>query len=98
VLLDWNLHPTRADRFEARIRLTTCLMHACGGTAVDLVILSDAPPHLTRRVMTEGAQIACTDPDLDHELGRAPHVLGRQHFGSSLIRQVQEVRFDNIEV
>jgi hypothetical protein len=70
VLLDWNAHPTASARFEARLRFITHLGHALGSRAVDLVVLNDAPPHLTRRVMTEGRQIVNVDPELDHAARR----------------------------
>lgn len=65
VLLDRQVYPQRADRFEARLRLIGSLQHAAG-REVDLVILNDAPPHLVRRIMTEGRRLMVADAALDH--------------------------------
>jgi predicted nucleotidyltransferase len=65
VLLDRRLYPQRADRFDARLHLIGILQTAAG-REVDLVVLNDAPPHLARRIMTEGRRLMVTDPVLDH--------------------------------
>lgn len=65
VLLDWNRYPSQSARFDARLRLITALQSAIG-REVDLVILNEAPPHLTRRIMCEGLRITVREPELDH--------------------------------
>jgi predicted nucleotidyltransferase len=65
VLLEWASHPTRAERFEAGIRLAGRLQAAVG-RPVDLVVLNDAPPLLGRHVVTRGRRILCRDPEADH--------------------------------
>lgn len=32
---------------------------------IDVVILNDAPPHLGRRIVTEGRRVFCADPEAD---------------------------------
>lgn len=70
VLLDYSKYPTRRSRFEARLRLSSVAAHALGTRAIDLIVLNDAPPHLSRRVMTEGVRVFCADPEADHAARR----------------------------
>jgi len=65
VLLSRQTYSQVADRFDARLRLIGSLQHAAG-REVDLVILNDAPPHLVRRIMTEGRRLMVADAALDH--------------------------------
>lgn len=65
VLLDRQLHPGAADRFDARLRLVERLQSATG-RPVDLVVLNDAPPQLARHIMTRGKRLAMADAALDH--------------------------------
>ena len=53
VLLNRQLLPHAADRFEMRLRLGGQLQ-GIAGREVDVVILNDAPPRLVRRTMTKG--------------------------------------------
>ncbi len=66
VLLDWAIHPSRAGRFEARVRLGSWLVGALRQNAVDVVVLNDVPPHLGRRIVTTGRRVCCADPAGDH--------------------------------
>lgn len=70
VLLDHGTFPTTRSRFEARLILSSRVGHALGSDAVDLIVLNDAPPHLVRRVMTEGTRVFCADPGADHAARR----------------------------
>lgn len=65
VLLDWRRHPSREERFEARVRLGSELIDALDSNEVDVVILNDAPPLLGRRVVTEGRRVFLADPEAD---------------------------------
>ena len=65
VLLDRGRHPTREERFEARIRLGSELIDALDSNDVDVVILNDAPPPLGRRVVTEGRRVFLADSRAD---------------------------------
>jgi len=65
VLLDRQVYPRDADRFEVRLRLTGRLQAAVG-REVDIVILNDAPPQLARHIMTGGHRLMRVDPALDH--------------------------------
>ena len=64
VLLDWNEYPTSRERFDARLRLIGRLEGVTGRT-VDLVILNDAPPQLSRYIMTAGRRLLLIDADRD---------------------------------
>lgn len=64
VLLDREAYPTAADRFEVRLSLISTLGRATAGE-IDLVVLNDAPPHLARRIMTEGRRLLAVDVGLD---------------------------------
>lgn len=70
VLLDWKAYPSRALRFDARVRLGSSLIAGLHRNEVDVVILNDAPPLLGRRVVTEGRRIFCRDHDADHAFVR----------------------------
>ena len=70
VLLDRGVPPSSRDRFEARLQLSYAVGRALGTDAVDLIVLNDAPPHLSRRVMTEGTRVFCADPEADHAARR----------------------------
>ena len=65
VLLDRGVYPTRANRFEARLRLSAQL-EAAVHRSVDLVILNDAPPSLGRHIMCDGIRLLVSDPAKDH--------------------------------
>lgn len=65
VLLDRGTYPTAAGRFDIRLRLIPRLEEAVG-RRVDLVVLNDAPPHLGRRIMTEGRRLLLLDSGADH--------------------------------
>lgn len=70
VLLDRTTHPSSRSRFDARLALLASWHSAVGPSAIDLVILNDAPPHLARRVLTEGVRVYCADPEQDHAARR----------------------------
>lgn len=70
VLLDWAAHRSRAERFEARVRLGSWLIGVLRRNEVDLVVLNDVPPHLGRRVVTSGRRVCCIDPAIDHAFVR----------------------------
>lgn len=65
LLLDWEAYPSRAARFERRVQLISALGHAAGRNDVDAVVLNDGPPHLARRIVTEGDRLLCWDPDAE---------------------------------
>ena len=70
VVLDRVIHATPQARFDARLRLTAHVGQQLGTADVDLVVLNDAPPHLVRRVMTDGVRVSCADADADHAARR----------------------------
>jgi predicted nucleotidyltransferase len=70
VLLDHRTSPTSQGRFETRLALSSALGRELGTDAIDLIVLNDAPPHLARRVMTDGTRVFCADPDADHAARR----------------------------
>lgn len=63
VLLDRDVVPTGQQRFDLRVRLTSDLIHALGNNDVDLVVLNDTPPLLSRRILRTGIEIFCRDRD-----------------------------------
>lgn len=65
LLLDRGRHPTREERFEARIRLGSELIDAFDSNDADVVILNDTPPLLGRQVVTEGRRVFLADPGGD---------------------------------
>lgn len=70
VLLDRAMAPTRQERFDLRVRLTSDLIHALGNNDVDLVVLNDAPPLLARRIIRTGIEVFCRDRDLERDFRR----------------------------
>lgn len=70
VLLDPTMYVTGSGRFEARLTLVAALKRALGTSAVDLVVLNDAPPHLVRRVLMDGTRVFCANPEQDHAARR----------------------------
>ncbi len=65
VLLDRSRHPTRQERFEARVRLGSDLIDVLDANEVDLVVLNDAPPLLGRRIVIEGRRVFRAEPEAD---------------------------------
>jgi hypothetical protein len=70
VLLQGAPLTAAAARFEERIRLMGVLSRALGVSEIDLVVLNDAPPLLSRRIVTEGKRVFCSDPECDHAFVR----------------------------
>jgi predicted nucleotidyltransferase len=70
VLLDRSRYADRPSRTEARIRLTSALIHVLGQNAVDVVVLNDVPPELGRAVVTQGERVYCREPEADHAFVR----------------------------
>lgn len=70
VLLDRARHPTREERFDARVRLGSELIDTLNFNEVDVVVLNDAPPTLGRRIVVEGCRVCRADPEADHRYVR----------------------------
>ncbi len=70
VLLDRNVMPTRAQRSDARVRLTSDIIGVLHRNDVDLVILNDVPPGLGRQVITEGISVFVADLEGDRAFQR----------------------------
>jgi predicted nucleotidyltransferase len=70
VLLDWQILPTEADRFEARLALSGDLAAALGDRIVDVVVLNDVSPLFARRVVLEGRLLLCRDDRAEHDFRR----------------------------
>lgn len=69
VLLVREAHRSPAERFDARLRLTSRLA-ARLKRPVDVVVLNDAPPGLGRHVATRGLRILSRDAEADHAFVR----------------------------
>jgi predicted nucleotidyltransferase len=65
ILLGRQAYPTSRDRFDARLVLGGAIARSARSNRIDIVILNDAPPHLGRRIVTEGRRVFCADPDAD---------------------------------
>lgn len=70
VLLDWDRHPGRAERFDVRVRLGSELIDVLDTNEVDVVVLNDAPPTLGRRIVIEGRGVFRGDAEADHAFVR----------------------------
>ena len=83
VLLDRRMVPSASERFDLRVRLTSDLIHALGNNDIDLVVLNDAPPLFSRRIIRTGIEVFCRDRDMERDFRRdvqiraadlAPHI------------------------
>jgi predicted nucleotidyltransferase len=70
VLLGWEVHRTRSERFDERVRLSAWLAAELRVPNVDVVVVNDAPPQLGRRIVTGGRRVFCADPEADHAFVR----------------------------
>jgi uncharacterized protein YutE (UPF0331/DUF86 family)/predicted nucleotidyltransferase len=86
VLLRWDRHRDRADRFDAGIRLAGRLQAALR-RPVDLVVLNDAPPLLGRAFVTGGRPLLIRDPEAAHR-----HVRDVQLRAADLAPWLQRLR------
>lgn len=59
-------HLDGAARFAIRVRLAAELPSRLGVRDVDVVVLNDAPPHFARRIVLDGLQVFCRDPEAAH--------------------------------
>jgi len=71
VVMDRRLRRSRRDRFEASTRLSGALQAELGFARLDLVVLDDAPPTFSRRVVLDGRRVYCRDAEDDHAFVRA---------------------------
>ena len=69
LLLDRKVFRTPSDRFEARLRIAGRLGAAVAHN-VDLVILNDSPPQLSRHILTRGLLLMISNATADHEFLR----------------------------
>jgi len=58
------------ELFEIRLALASALTAELHEDALDLIILQEAPPHLARRIVTEGRRVFCQDPEVDAAFAR----------------------------
>jgi len=70
VLLDRRQFPDRRARFAVRLRLTEWLIATTHCNQVDVVVLNDAPPLLSRHVVTRGERVFCADEASMHAFYR----------------------------
>jgi predicted nucleotidyltransferase len=70
ILLSRATHPTRRERFEARVLLSSRLAAELRQNAIDVVILNDAPPQFARRIVTRGRRVFCSNAAADHAFVR----------------------------
>jgi predicted nucleotidyltransferase len=70
VLLDRRRFPDRRARFTARLDLTGWLIGETHCNQVDVVILNDAPPLLSRHITSTGEQLYCIDQAATHSFYR----------------------------
>lgn len=59
-----------AARFALRVRLASELPSRLGVRDVDVVVLNDAPPHFARRIVLDGREVLCDDPESAHAFRR----------------------------
>lgn len=70
VVFDRGALPSRAERSEASVELSSELIGALHQNEVQVVSLLDAPPELAARAVLEGTSVYCADPDADRSFVR----------------------------
>jgi len=66
ILLAHERFPHSSDRFRRRLEVATSLAAALGIAEVDVVVLNDAPPTLSRRIVLDGVRLFCGDAERAH--------------------------------
>ena len=89
VLLDRSVFPSGRDRFDARLALLGLLTRATRRD-VDLVVLNDAPPPLTRHIMFSGQPLLIADATLD--LAHRRMVLSRAADLEPFLRRTRAIK------
>jgi predicted nucleotidyltransferase len=89
ILLDRQVYPRTADRFDAKLILIGHLRSAVRRD-VDVVILNDAPPQLARRIMAPGHRVFTADVEADHAFRRT--VLSRAADIEPFLRRTRRVK------
>jgi predicted nucleotidyltransferase len=93
VLLDRDVFVDARSRFEARLIFST-RFQAAVATAVDVVILQDAPPLLGRHVVTRGERLFCADPLRDRDFVRDVQL--RAADLEPFLRRMQRIKLEAI--
>jgi predicted nucleotidyltransferase len=70
VLLPPDRFAAGKELFEIRLALASALTAELHEDSLDLIILQEAPPHLARRIVTEGRRVFCSDPEVDAAFAR----------------------------
>ncbi|MFW6200502.1 MAG: type VII toxin-antitoxin system MntA family adenylyltransferase antitoxin [Gemmatimonadota bacterium] len=70
VLLDPSVCPSRTDRTDLRVRLSSRLVDGLVWNDVDLVVLNDLPPLFARSIVLDGRRLFTPMPDLDRAFVR----------------------------
>jgi predicted nucleotidyltransferase len=70
VLFEPRTVPTAKARFEAQLQLRRHLSPGAIGRELDVVVLNDVSPLLGRRIVGNGVQVYCADPQTDHAFRR----------------------------
>ena len=70
VYLDYGTYRAASARFEAQLRLFAQLSAALGRNDLDLVVMNDAPPTLSRHIMYSGSRLFCADEEADQAFRR----------------------------
>jgi predicted nucleotidyltransferase len=65
ILVERAHYPTRVERSELRVTLTSDLIGALHMNDVDLVILNELPPRFARAILHDGVLLHLNDPDAD---------------------------------
>jgi predicted nucleotidyltransferase len=92
VLLRWEAHPRRDDRFEVKLRLIGELGGVVAPAAADVVILNDAPPLLGRQVIHDGMRIHLADAAADHAYVRDVQLLAADL--EPWLRRMRQLKLD----
>jgi predicted nucleotidyltransferase len=93
IVLDRERHPSAADRFDVRLRLSGRL-EAALRRPVDLVVLNDAPPQFGRRVLQEGRRVIVSNPDAEAAFRR--QTLSRAADLEPFLRRTRRRKLDAI--
>jgi predicted nucleotidyltransferase len=95
VLLDRRAYASKADRFEARLKLISLLATSLSPRQPDVVVLNDAPSGLAARIVTTGIRTICRDSENDRAFQRDSQL--RAADIEPFLRRMRSIKLDAIK-
>lgn len=92
VVFDRETLPSREERSEAAMELSSELIGVLHENEVQVVSLVDVPPELAAKAVLEGTSVHCADPDADR--GFVRQTLLRHADLAPFLRRTRETKLD----